>query len=76
MPAIQLRMFLLLTGTASIKMREIVPSHGKEFYLLVGDTLNTKKAACSFRMFERLCFRQHRLFMFVIMPLVRSVVEC
>ena len=46
-------------------MREIIPSHVKEFYLLIGDKLNTKKAACSFRMFERSCLWQRRLFTFV-----------
>ena len=41
-----------------MEMREIDPSHVKETVvlpILVGDKLNTKKAACTFRTFERSC---------------------
>ena len=60
-------MSLTLKGTASIKMREIGRSHVKETIFLCSLVMNLikNKAACSFRMFERLCLQQHRLFTFV-----------
>ena len=50
-------------GTASIKMREVDPSHVKETSCTCSLVINgiQTKAACSFRIFERLCLRQCRL---------------
>ena len=49
-----------IKGTASITMREIDPTHAKEtsFTCLL---VIYKKAACSFRMFERSYLQQRRL---------------
>ena len=47
-------------------MREIDPTHVKETRFTCSLVINwLQKAACSFRMFERSCLRQRRLFTFV-----------
>ena len=47
-------------------MREIDPSHVKETSLTCSLVkIECKKAACSFRIYERSCLRQRRLFTFV-----------
>ena len=56
----------VLKGTTSINMREIDSSHVKETNCTCWLVTNgIQKAACSFRMFERSCLRQRRLFTFV-----------
>ena len=52
-----------IKGIASITMREIDPSHVKESSFTRWWWI--QKATCSFRMFERSCLRQRRLFTFV-----------
>ena len=56
-------------------MREIDPSHVKEISFTHTVVIHViQKGACSFRMFERSCLRQRRLFMFVLQYASRQVI--